>query len=95
MKTLEFEIDISFEVSTVTFLYFPPSLPPIQYDVPPSVNPPLLSFGADDITNLESLDHASSVDDMPPFSNVKKDFVYKGIGHSLQNLFMLSVPLKE
>lgn len=72
--------------------YIPPSLPPVQNDVPPTVNPPLLSFRVDDIKDSKILHNYVGVDDMPPCSNVKKDVIRKGINHALQNLFLPHFP---
>ena len=45
-------MDTSFEEPVVTLQYIPSSLPPVQDNVPPSVNPPFLSIGANDTTNI-------------------------------------------
>lgn len=40
----EVEMNTSFEELVVKLQYIPPSLPLVQDDVPPSVNPPLLAL---------------------------------------------------
>ena len=49
----------------------------------------------DDIIDLESWHHVSSVDNMPPCSNFKENIVHKGIDQSLQKLFFPSFLLKK
>lgn len=77
------------------FQSFKPCLDQEKYIVPPVNNTPINDeTRVDNITYLESLHHASGVNDMPPYSNLKEDVVHKGINHSLENLFLPPFPLK-